>query len=183
MAQTNVKGLAELNKYLQTLPAKMEANVMRSGMGAGANVLVKEAKSRAPVGEPSKEGRKKYKLYAGALRDSIRKSSRIKFGTVMVSIKAGGKNKKTGANVYYAHMIEWGTKAHTISARKGSSLSFGKFFGQSVKHPGIKPRPFMRPALDIAHRKAVMATAKAIKNRLAKKHGIDTPHIKLEGDE
>lgn len=40
-------------------------------------------------------------------------------------------------NVWYAHFVEFGTKAH---------INAGKFAGS--KHPGTSPDPFLRPAFD-----------------------------------
>ena len=183
MAEQQIKGLSELNKYMQQFPAKMEANVMRSGMGQGAKVIMEEVKKRVPVGKPSSVGKKLYKLYPGALRDSIRKSTSLKFGRVIATIKAGGKNKKTGADVFYAHMVEWGTAGHAIKGRKGGKLKFGSFFGRAIFHKGARRQPFMRPALDMKHRSAIVETARAIRKRLEKKNGLNARHIKLEGDE
>ena len=182
-ATQQIKGLKELNDYMQKFPAKLEANVMRAGMGQGAKVIMQEVKQRVPVGKPSSTSKKFYGGYMGALRDSIRKSTSLKFGRVIASIKAGGKNKKTGADVYYAHMVEWGTAGHAIKGRKGGKLKFGSFFGTAIFHRGARPKPFMRPALDMKHGSAIVETARAIRKRLEKKHGLDQRHIKLEGDE
>lgn len=183
MAEIYVKGLKELQQFLNVLPAKMEANVMRGAMRAGAKVLNDYAKERAPIGQPRSGSKRRYGGYPGALRDSLRIGTRLNYGTVIARVIAGGKNKKTGADVFYAHMIEFGTKAHTITARNGGMLAFGGGFHKSVEHPGIKPKPFMRPALDTQATRAVIAVANAIKKRLLKKHGLDLTYIKVEGDE
>ncbi len=46
--------------------------------------------------------------------------------------------------VYYAHLVEGGTKPHALG--KGSSRRKSKQHGNM--HPGTKPRPFLRPAWD-----------------------------------
>lgn len=167
-----VKGLKELQRFLDTLPAKVEANIMRGALRAGAKPILESARSSAPVGEPSENGRKKYNHYVGALRDSFRVSGRInsRKGEVTVSVKAGGKVKKTGADVFYAHMVEFGTKPHAI--RKGGKVS----------HPGTSPRPFMRPALDSKSGEAVVAAGNYIKRRLSTKHGLDVGDIDISLD-
>lgn len=52
-----------------------------------------------------------------------------------------------GTNVPYARFFQFGTRPHTITAKKGKTLAFmgakGKMFRKSVKHPGTKPRPFL----------------------------------------
>ena len=44
MSDVKVKGLAELQAALDGLPAKIEANIMRGALRAGANVIRAEAK-------------------------------------------------------------------------------------------------------------------------------------------
>jgi HK97 gp10 family phage protein len=169
-----VKGLSELQKVLDTLPKKIERNILRGALNAGAKPLLNAAKQNCPTGEPSDYGKQQYKLYNGALRDSIRISGRFdaRRGAVISRIVAGGKARKTGANVFYAHMIEFGTKPHSIT--KG---------GKGEKnHPGTSPKPFMRPALDSESFNSVIATGEYIKKRLLTKHGIDTSDINLGVD-
>jgi HK97 gp10 family phage protein len=179
----NVKGLSELQKFLDQLPVKLERNVMRSSMRQGAKLILNDAKARAPVGPPSEKNRRLYGGYAGALRDSIRVGTSARGGKVMSYIRAGGRNKKTGATVFYAHMLEYGVRAHNIAARLRGWLKIGNLFMKSVEHPGIDARPFMRPAMDTKAQAAVQAMAAHMRALLAKKHGLDTAHIKLDGDE
>jgi len=162
----NIKGLSELQTFLSQLPAKIEANVIRGALRAGVKPIRDAAKSAAPTGEPSETNKQRYRLYQGALRDSIRISGRIdrRDGKITASIIAGGKSKKTGADPFYAHFIEFGTKPHG-------------------KHPGIQPRPFLRPAMDAQAGAAVVAVGEYIKKRLATKHDLDTADIVIEVDE
>lgn len=195
MSEIRVKGLADLNKFLQQLPAKMEQNVMRGALRAGANVIKDEAKRLVPVSEPNSQNRRRYGFYAGTLRDSIRVSARVKDGRVTASVYAGGKTK-SGATVFYANWVEFGTAGHAImakqtngknaarrlnrSAKRGGSLRIGgQFVGSVVMHPGSRARPFMRPALDGKAQAAVLAAADYIKKRLALKHGIDASSVEI----
>jgi HK97 gp10 family phage protein len=179
----NVKGLADLQKFLDRLPVKLERNVMRSSMRQGAKLIENDARARAPVGPPSQKNRRLYGGYAGALRDSIRVGTSARGGKVTAYIRAGGRNKKSGATVFYPHFLEYGTKAHDISARIAGWLSFGGRFTKAVEHPGITARPFMRPAMDTQAQASVQAMATHMRALLAKKHGLDTAHVKLDGDE
>jgi HK97 gp10 family phage protein len=171
-----VKGFAELNKFLETLPAKVQINILRGMVRAAAKPILKAAKQAAPVGEPSEEGRIRYKLYSGALRDSIRVSTRIKddTGLVTATISAGGRVKKTGADVFYAHFLEFGVRQHNLN-RGGR--------GDVLHHPGIKPQPFMRPAIDSQTPAAILAAGEYVKKRLSTKHGLETAELQLELDE
>lgn len=181
MSEIHVTGLKELAAFLDELPAKLQNNVMRGALRAGANEIKKEAQMLCPIGPPNAENVRLYGGYEGALRDSIRVGTRSRGGIVTSMVKAGGKIKN--ADVFYAHIVEFGAKAHTISAVNGGALSFGGGVMQSVNHPGIKPHPFMRPALDGQAQIAVVSTAEYMKQRLATKFGLDTADVLIEGDE
>ncbi len=159
----HVKGLAELQRALDQLPAKLEANVLRGALRAGANVVLAEAKARVPVD-------------TGLLRDGLKVSTRSRRGVVMAKVKA------TGKHAYKAVWVEFGTAAHKISAKKkGGSLSLGGLFVRGVQHPGARARPFLRPALDGRAQEATVAVGNAIKKRLAKR-GIDTSNIEVSAE-
>ncbi len=170
MLEFQIQGLDELKRQLDTLPAKIEGNVMRGALRAGVNVLKKEAEAHVPV-------------KTGALRKSIRISFARKsqqYGWLRAHLKAGNKD------AWYAHLIEYGTASYysgtgstvagpyDIRASKGKSLFFAGLFSQAITHPGIRPQPFMRPALDKAAAPALDAVAHYIRNRLPRelaKHG------------
>ena len=86
----NVKGFKELQTFLDQLPAKMEANVMRSALRAGAKVVLEEAKLQVPVRH-------------GYLKKSLRIGTKSRRGTVTAEVKT---------KVYYAKWVEYGTAAH-----------------------------------------------------------------------
>jgi HK97 gp10 family phage protein len=151
MADVEIKGLAELHKLLQELPAKVEANVMRGGLRAAGKVIEEEAKRLAPVDR-------------GDLRDSIRASVRIqrRKGLVEGTVKAGGKK------AWYARLVEFGTAAHLIRPKNRKSLFFAALAREEVSHPGAQKKPFMRPAFDSKAREAIKAMADYIRVRLPK---------------
>jgi hypothetical protein len=65
--------------------------------------------------------------------------------------KSGRLRQKLGTNIRYGLDLELGTKPHTITA-KGKALAWKgadgeAVFAKSVQHPGVKPRPWLRPAL------------------------------------
>lgn len=86
MAQ--IRGGRELQEFLSQLPAKMEANVVRGGLRAGAKVLQTEVKENVPV-------------RLGKLKKSIRISGRVKRGVVSASLKVGNKE------AWYGHIVEF----------------------------------------------------------------------------
>lgn len=175
MSDRYIHGGAELDRMLQTLAPKLEKNIMRSALAAGARIIMKDAKANAPVGQPSNVNAKDYGGYPGALRDSVRVTSGFdrKTGRAYASVKAGGKTKK-GADVFYAHIVEYGARRHTIKPRAKRLEIGGKFVAGSVEHPGVAPRPFMRTAVDAKLPEALMAVTAQIRKRL-QKEGVDIP--------
>ena len=172
VTETAVTGLAELDKILKTLPAKVEGSVMRGALRAGQKVIMEEAKGMVPVDQ-------------GDLRDSIRIQFRrksLKRGWVRMHLVAGN------AKAWYANLIEFGTasyytgkgksvrKPYQIKPKKQpGALLFGGKVRETVTHPGIRPRPFMRPAVDKAQGRALDAVGDYIRRRLpreVKKAGL-----------
>lgn len=161
---TDIKGGAELQRFLKQLPGKVEKNIMRGAMRAGANVIRDEAKRLA--GETKD---------TGALQKSIRAGSRARGGEVTAYIRAGGKKvyfgrgqNRRGTDVWYAHLIEYGVRPHSI--------------GQG-EHPGFEANPYLRPAIDDKQQEAVSAITDYIRNRLRTQHGLNVPYIKQQGDD
>ena len=154
MADIEVKGLADLDRYLKEFPAKLEAKILRGAMRAGSKVFLDLAKQKVP----SK---------TGALRKSLRISTRLKQGRTSATVVAGDKV------AFYAHMVEFGTARHWIKPSKRKSLFFAGIMRETIDHPGARPQPFMRPAFDEGTQGAIEAsrdyTARRIEKEMAKK--------------
>lgn len=158
-----VKGLSDLQKFLDQLPAKVEANVMRGALRAGAKDVILPA-AKAGIASKSHE-----------LANSLRVSVRARRGEVRAAVKT---------DLFYARFVEYGTKQHWITSRDGKALSIGGLGAlKAVQHPGAQPRPFMRPAIDQNAQAALMAVGNYVKARLANRHGLDTSDVVLEGGE
>lgn len=162
----NIDGLDALYKQLQELPLRVEKNIMRGAVRAGATVYRDRARELAPK-------------VSGALRKSIKTSStKIRKGEAKVTVTAGA---------FYAHMVEFGTasyyegKGKTVGKpykipkltknkkRTGKkAIAFGDVVVSAGVHPGIRPEPFMRPAFDRSTADVIEATRKYISDRLAK---------------
>lgn len=151
-----IGGGRELDALLQSLPVKMEKNINRSALRAGAAVMLKEVRERIPVA-------------SGALRDSARITTRAKGAGVSASVKVGN------FQAWYAHLVEFGTRPHVIKPKEpGGALQFGGQTTRSVQHPGTRARPFMRPAADAGFVPAVAAVKAKIRERLAR-NGLNVP--------
>ena len=160
MGEQNITGLKELQQFLDALPAKIEKNILRGAMRAGSKVQMARAKELVPI---ETEGK-----HPGALRDSLRIKTSARNGVVKASVVAG--NKKA----FYASWVEFGTAAHFIKPKNRKSLFFAGLAREVINHPGAKPKPFMRPALDATVQAAVAAVGDYIRKRLTKE-GIDVP--------
>jgi HK97 gp10 family phage protein len=156
----NITGGKQLAEFLQTLPLKLERNIMRAALRAGARVIANEAKLNVPVQD-------------GDLKRSIRTGSNAKKGRVEAYAKAGDKK------AWYYRFVEFGTAAHIIKGKNGNMLKFTSRDGKSiavpqVSHTGAIAKPYMRPALDTKGDEAVVAVTNKIRERLTKE-GINTP--------
>lgn len=162
MANVEIRGLSELHQALQELPAKIERNVLRGGLRAGAQVMEAEAKRLVPVAPPTLDGVKRG-ARAGELMRSIRITMRAnRSGGVRAQLKAGNKV------AWYAHLVEFGTARHWIKPKSRKSLFIAGLFKEVIDHPGARPKPFMRPTFDGKWRAAIDATASYIRARLPK---------------
>ncbi|MES2787674.1 MAG: HK97-gp10 family putative phage morphogenesis protein [Pseudomonadota bacterium] len=143
----NITGGRELDAFMQTLSAKVEKNIMRSALAAGARVIRTAAQQNVPE-------------ELGELKRSIRVTTKAVKGTVSASVKAGSKK------AFYWRFVEFGTAPHVINPKNGNALVFGGGIARSLMHPGARAKPFLRPALDSAADAALAAVAEQIKKRL-----------------
>lgn len=164
MADMNIKGLDELLTFMDKLTPKIEANVARGALRAGMSVV-------KPVAQSNIHN------VSGELARGLKIGTRRRGSLITANLKATGKHRSI------AHLVEFGTAAHNIAAKVGGWLSFMNVFRKEIAHPGARPKPFMRPALDSQAQAAVIATGEYIKKRLATKEGLDTSHVRIEGDE
>ena len=163
MSEIAVTGLVELDALLKSLPVKVEANILRGALRAGQKQVLQKARSEVPRD-------------TGALAASIRVSSQAgaaRRGFVRVDVKAGN------ATAWYANLIEQGTgsfytgqgrsvrKPYPIKPKKQpGALLFGGKLRETVMHPGIRPRPFMRPAAELLAGPALDAFVAYVRQRL-----------------
>lgn len=128
---TVITGLADLQVHLDQLPALIERKLLRGALRAGQKVTLERA-------------RQSIHNVSGDLAASLRITTRAQGSTVSAKVKAGN------AKAFYAHMVEFGTKAHVIMAKGGGALALNSGVYSKLQHPGAQARPFMRPALDAA---------------------------------
>lgn len=169
MAQTNVEihGLSDLHTALQTLPSRLEANVLGGAMRAGMRVMRDVARQNL--------------FNAGAIRtEELWRSVRVRTkrgargrGVAAVELVAGN------AKAWYAHLVEFGSggyysgrgtksrrQPYKIRAKPGKRLALPGMFRQSVTHPGIQPRRFMRDAIDTSSQASIDAAIAYMRRRI-----------------
>ena len=170
MANTStveVTGLKELDALLKTLPARIEGNVMRGGMRASLKVIGDVAKTNLAANGTIKTGN-----LQKSIRIGFKRKSETGYGWMRGRLSAGNKD------AWYAHFIEFGTasfytghgktvgKPYEIHPKNHKSLFFAGVMREVIVHPGIHPKPFMRPALDQASGKAITTFADYLRVRL-----------------
>lgn len=169
MSEVRVDGLAELDRVLKELPAQIEANVLRGALRAGATELRDVARENLQAAGA---------IDTGALSRSLRvrfKRRSLRFGWVRVDLVAGDRD------AWYAHLLEFGTgsyyagtgtqskrRAYQIRPSKAGALFLGSGLREGVTHPGIKPRRFMRDALDRGTQRALDRTVEYLRARIPK---------------
>lgn len=172
----SVPGLSDLHAALQDLPAALEGNVMAGALKAGQRPFQTAVYQRMPNDD------------TGALRRSVKirvHGKSKKFGYIRAQLVVGSRD------AWYGRFIEYGTanyytgtgktvghpyiiRAKTPDGKEYSKgakrrmLAFGGKFVASITHPGVKPRPFMRPSFDdfTTQTDAIQATADYIRGRL-----------------
>lgn len=150
------------------LPGDIERKLLRGAGRAAATVIATEAKVLSISSEVD-----------GAIKVKVTATD----GRIMAKVQVRGK----GAHI--APWLEYGTKPHLISVdesqRGGKSVKRintlanetdsnhslvigGKFVGATVMHPGARPHPFLRPALDTKEAEAIAAAQNFINGRLTR---------------
>jgi HK97 gp10 family phage protein len=143
-----VEGLAQLQKILDTMPARIEKNILRSSLLQGANVLRDAARERAPS--------------QGIAKNIHTRSEKTAAGKVSYLT---GVYKTPDS--YYAGFLEYGTasyyegrgrtigRPYEIKPKNKKALTIGDNLRAYSTSSGVRPQPFMRPTLDQNYNKAI----------------------------
>ena len=173
------RGRASVDAFFASAPERL-IKVLAGAGRAGGKVIADEAKSR---------------VTSDAVREDIRTRVKTTEGLIVVTVDV-----KKGWGRSLGTWLEYGTDPHLISvddrqsggrtvrrinmlAKSEGSHSLvigGKFVGATIMHPGARPAPFLRPALDIGGQEAI-ATAQAYLNARVGRAGVNTSGI--EGDD
>lgn len=155
-------GRSEVSNFIMSIPAALEDRVLRGAARAGAQVVATEAKHLSVSSE---------------VAAAIKIATSLEDGRVIAKVQVKGRG------AYIAPWLEYGTDPHFISVdesqrqgmsigrinkqvREGSLIIGGNFVGSTVFHPGARPYPFLRPALDTKAGEAVAAAQSYINVRV-----------------
>ena len=158
----DVRGMSKLDAAMSELQEQIKSKALLDALRAGGEVFAEEIRRTVPVSPANSENARKYGSHAGSLRDSVHLIVKIdKSGKALASVRVGGYES------FYAHMVEYGTRRHTIKAQNlAHPLSVGGKNFASVEHPGAAERPFVRPALDSKGDEAEAAIVASLKAAL-----------------
>ena len=123
MAAIQVEGLEEVIAEIERRGGNVR-KALEDICKIGAEVIRAEAAGNAP----------------GSISGAMLKRTSKKRRT-LVEVSVGPHRKK-----FYARFVEYGTSPHLI--RRGV---IGGIPRRNIRHPGARPRPFLRPALDTKH--------------------------------
>lgn len=139
-----IEGLTHLAGQLDKLKATAQGEAVRAALLDGANLITGAAKARAPVA-PYATNYAGRSIAPGGLKKSLGAAAGRQFKTFL---QAYAFSLKKAAP--HAHLVEFGTKAHTITPKNKKFLMFGnlfKRFAKKVQHPGSREIPFFRDAI------------------------------------
>lgn len=142
----NIKGLDELLKELEGLERKIFDKTMAKTVRAGAKVIQKAAKEKAPVRSNEWEG-VSYPNPPGTLKKGIAIAKASRQPPTIVRYQVGFSKK-----AWYGHLVERGHKL----------VRTGKTIGHVPAHP------FLRPAFDDNVGKVIDAMKDTLREELDK---------------
>lgn len=157
-----VRGKSDVKNFMRLIPAAM-TKVLQGAARAGGNVVALEAKVRS---------------VSDLVADAIVVRARRHDNLIVVKITV-----KKGFASSVGSWLEWGTSGHYIrvsdadrqglsvgrvneKVKSGSLVIGGNFVGDTVWHPGARPYPFLRPALDAKENEAIAAARSYINARV-----------------
>lgn len=133
-----ITGLRELERTLKKLEPKNSKNVLRAAIRAAGRVVVVEARQNLPS---------EYDTLSRSLTHKLLKQRSAVRMNLIVGPTTGEQARYNG---WYAHLVEFGVAPHPIpkgNGRRIMNIGDGEV-ATKVQHPGVKKRPFLRPALD-----------------------------------
>lgn len=150
-------GFKELNRELKKLDGKEARKKLRKSLKKGARVIIEKARSNLPS---------QYSTLKKSLVSQFRKPRTKDYQTIKIAFTYGKRAKYDG---WYAHIVERGATPHEFQALNKLAMNAGDDnIVKVVKHPGVRARPFFRPAFDSRHKSAVSVFGKTLFSEIKK---------------
>lgn len=153
-----IEGLSKLVEELEAFPELLANEFMQQALREAAQPMLEQVRAGCPV-------------RTGTLRKSIRLGigRKTPIGITAVYIRAGGKG--AWGDAFYARWVELtGARWHVIQSKRDGGALFrpgtGKHPVKAVVHPGMKARPFMRPAFDATANDVVARFGAILRNSI-----------------
>lgn len=140
---------------------KVDASAMTDAL---KQISAWDGKTRLKVEDVMKRGTKR-------IQREAKERAAVRSGTLKKSIKSRFRATRCEGEVYtklpYAHIVEYGAKAHEIKAKNKKALRFYKdnkpVFAKRAKIPKFIARPYLKPAYDYVSPDIVKNIKKAVK--------------------
>lgn len=136
--EVDARDVLKLLRTLARIEPKLARKHLRKGIEKGCRIVRNSAKQKV---------RKRYRILSKSLGVKIKTYFKTKTIIGIVGPRRDYQRVVKGKRivpVFYAHLVEFGTKAHAV----GKEDSIRKGIQRGVMHPGSEPFPFMRPAWD-----------------------------------
>jgi len=158
-----IKGVPELIAKMNQLPTQVQKKILVGATTAAAIEFQEEARSLVPK-----------------RTSQLERAIRVVKGEGRTPNIVGAKVVLRGKHAYLGKWMEWGTVAHLIETKTKKTLWDGnRAYGRRVQHPGTRPRPFMRPAVDNKMAEAIEVVHRFLERHLA---WGDIPEVVVKAD-
>jgi len=127
-----MKGLDDVKRQLMRMSPQDSSRMAKIATREASKILLEEMRARVPV-------------RGGTLKRSlgiVNVRRRTPGAWFKVGTRSGKRLKNDG---WYAHLVEYPTRAHDIKRKNG----------KVIKHKGTKRQPFMRPAVDAKGKRVI----------------------------
>jgi HK97 gp10 family phage protein len=159
-----VQGGDQLYATMRQLPIELQVSELSNALKAAGFVIGDEMAAEAPREKDIGPRTKTDQHLSDSIAVQVEKNPKGSAAEVYV-----GPNSKIA---WRAKFIELGAAAHAIinsrKRKKKVLASADQVFGEKINHPGVRPFPFMRRALDTAGPAAIEEFRKTLAKGLAR---------------
>lgn len=151
MATLKLRGAKQMASLLRKLPKRITKKILKKVLRKAARPVILAAKSKVP---------KQFRVLQKSIGASFLKTRKPRKEVIKVGPRTG---KKAVNNGWYGHLIEFGTKSHTVKADPLAFTVDGDLrFVNEVTIPSIPAQPFLGPAFEISKAKALEIMGKEL---------------------